>query len=79
MKIITTVDIIPSSYIMITTLIYALLSALFLELDNASGERENLVVNENENNKVMYTQQKIETHCKSPCPPSAEMCIAMCG
>jgi hypothetical protein len=63
---------------MITTLVYALLSAVFLELDNASGERENFVVDGNKNDNIMYTQQIIETQCKSPCPPSAEMCIAMC-
>ena len=74
----TKVSIIPSSYIMITTLVYVLLSTLFLELDNASGERENFVDNK-DNDKMRYSQQTIETECKSPCPPSAEMCIAMCA
>jgi hypothetical protein len=37
---------------MITTLVYALLSAVFLELDNASGERENFVVDGNKNDIV---------------------------
>ena len=71
-------SIIPSSYIMITTIVYALIGALFLELDNVSGERKNFV-NDIDNVKTIYSQQTIETQCKSPCPPSAEMCIAMCA
>ena len=63
---------------MITTLFYALLSTLFLELDNASGERENFV-DDKDNDKMTYSQQTIETECKSPCPSSAEMCIEMCA
>ena len=70
------VSAIPS--IVITTLVYTLLSALFLELDNASGERENFVDNK-DNDKMTYSQQTIETECKSPCPSSAEMCIEMCA
>lgn len=70
------VSAIPS--IVITTLVYTLLSALFLELDNASGERENFVDNK-DNDKMPYSQQTIETECKSPCPSSAEMCIEMCA
>ena len=52
---------------MITTLFYALLSTLFLELDNASGERENFV-DDKDNDKMTYSQQTIETECKYPCP-----------
>jgi hypothetical protein len=62
----------------ITTIVYALLVPIFFEIDNAFGERE-YIVDEDANNKVMYSQQVIDTKCKSPCPSSAEMCIAMCA
>ena len=65
---------IPS--IEMTTLIYALVATLFFEMDNnnALGEGEKFVVDDK-----IYTQQFVETPCKSPCPSSAEMCIAMCA
>ena len=70
----------PSQYIVITTIVYVLLCPIFFELDNALGEGENFVVN---NDKTMrYSQQaieEVETECKSPCPSSAEMCIEMCA
>ena len=69
---------IPSSFV-ITTILYALLYPIFLEMDNnALGEGINFVVDENDNT-MTYSQQQIETECKSPCPKSAEMCIAMCA
>ena len=37
---------IPSSYILITTLVYALLGAIFFEFDNVSGEENNINVND---------------------------------
>lgn len=72
---------IPSQYVVITTIVYALLVPIFLELDNALGEGETFFIN---NDKTMtYSQQaiieEVETECKSPCPKSAEMCIAMCA
>ena len=70
---------IPYSHVVITTIIYALLAPIFFEMDNALGEGENFVVDDNDNNKITYSQQEIETECKSPCPSSAEMCIAMCA
>ena len=72
------VIVIPSQFIVITTIVYALLSPIFFELDNALGEGENFVIN---NDKTMtYSQQvEVETDCKSPCPKSAEMCIQMCA
>ncbi len=73
----TKVSVITYSYIMITTLAYALLSTFFLEFDVASGQSENFV-DDRDNDKTIYSQQTIETQCKSPCPKSAEMCIAMC-
>jgi hypothetical protein len=76
---------IPSQYFVITTIVYALLSLIFFEMDiNAHGEGEgvNFVV-DNDKTTMMYSQQQviqeeIETECKSPCPSSAEMCIEMC-
>ena len=35
------VSVIPFSYVVIMTLVYALLAAIFLEYDNALGEGEN--------------------------------------
>jgi hypothetical protein len=63
----------------ITTILYALLYPIFFEMDNTLGDQKgvNFVVDENDNT-MTYSQQAIETQCKSPCPSSAEMCIAMC-
>ena len=54
---------------------------IFFEMDNVLGERENFVVDDPDNDKTMtYSQQvKVETECITPCPPTAEMCIAMCA
>ncbi len=69
----------PSQYVVITTIIYALLAIIFFDMENAFGG-ETFVVN---NDKIIiYKQQAIgelETECKSPCPKSAEMCIEMCA
>ena len=70
---------IPSSYVVITTIVYALLVPIFFEMDNALGEGENFVVDDTDIDKITYSQQIIETQCKSPCASSAEMCIAMCA
>ena len=60
--------------------IYALLVPVFFEMDNAHGEGENVVIDNNDtNNKTANeTQNVVETQCKSPCPPTAEMCVEMC-
>jgi hypothetical protein len=72
------VSVIPFSYAVITTLVYALLAVIFLECNNALGEGENFVIDNDKT--IMYSQQaEVETECKSPCPKSAEMCIAMCA
>ena len=71
------VIVIPSSYVVITTIIYALLVPIFFEIDNSLGEVENFVVDDNDNDKMTYSQQVVEPKCKSPCPSTAEMCIAM--
>ena len=75
---------IPSQYIVITTIVYALLCPIFFECDNALGEEENFVVNNDKTTMTSYSQQAIEeeegeTECNSPCPSSAEMCIEMCA
>ncbi len=71
----------PSShYVVITTIVYALLAPIFFEMDNNTfGEGDNFVVEHNDNDKMTYSQQVVETQCKSPCPSTAEMCIAMCA
>jgi hypothetical protein len=61
----------------ITTIVYALLVPVVFEMDNAFEEKN--FVDDN-NDKTTYSQQVVETkECKSPCPSSAEMCIAMCA
>ena len=74
---------IPSPHVVITTVVYALLAPIFFEMDNALGE-DLFVVNNNDKTTMMYSSQQVaieevETDCKSPCPSSAEMCIAMCA
>ena len=70
------------SYV-ITTLVYAFLAPIFFEMENAYGEREYLVDDNNNDKTTMSSQQQVaaaETkECKSPCPSSAEICIAMCA
>ena len=71
---------IPSQNVVIPTIVYALLCPVFFESDNALGEGEIFVVNNDKT--MMYSQQaieEVETECKSPCPSSAEMCIEMCA
>ena len=64
-----------------TTIVYTLLCPIFFESDNALGEGEDFVVN-NDKTTMMYSQQvieEVETECKTPCPKSAEMCIEICA
>ena len=63
-----------------TIIVYALLAPIFFEPDNALREGETLVVN-NDDETMMYSQQLVvdTKECKSPCPSSAEMSIAMCA
>ena len=76
---------IQSSYVIIMTLVYALLATPFFKMDNALGEGETFVVDDNYKPTMMtYIQQQqameeVETECKSPCSKSSEMCIAMCA
>ena len=62
----------------ITTIVYALLAPVFFEMDKAYGNGENFV-EKNNDTTTMYTQQLIETECKSPCSSTAEMCIEICA
>ncbi|HET7644553.1 MAG TPA: hypothetical protein VFK40_13685 [Nitrososphaeraceae archaeon] len=69
----------PYCIVITTILVYALLVPIFFEMENALGKGENFVVDDMDTDKMTYSQQIIETKCKSPCPSSAEMCIAMCA
>jgi len=74
---------IPSQFVVITTIVYALLCPIFFESNNALGEGENFAVNNDKTTMTSYSQQaieeEVETECKSPCSSSAEMCIEMCA
>ena len=64
----STVIAIPSQYVVITTIVYVLLSPIFFQPDNAFGEGDDFVVNNDKT--MMYGQQAIEVEtkeCKSPC------------
>ena len=49
----STVIAIPSSYVVITTIVYALLAPIFFEMDNALGEGENFVVSDDKSSVIM--------------------------
>jgi hypothetical protein len=70
-----------SRYVVITTIVFALLYPIFFEMDNAYGAGANfVVVNDNDNTMMTSSQQQeVEAECESPCPSSAEMCIEMCA
>ena len=61
----------------ITTIVYALLVPVFFEMDYDYGGEKNFAYDGNYD--TTYSQQVLETKCKSPCPTTAEMCIAMCA
>ena len=61
----------------ITTIVYALLVPLFFEMDNAFGEEKNFV--DDGDYEMTYSQQLVESECKSPCSSTAEMCIEICA
>ncbi len=75
----TTVIAIPSSCIVITTIVYTLVATTFFEIDNVLGEGANFIVDDNVKTMTYISQQVAENPCKSPCPPDAEMCITMCA
>ncbi len=61
----------------ITTIVYALLVPVFFQMDNIFGEEKNF--DDDDKYETTYSQELIDTKCKSPCPSTAEMCIAMCA
>jgi len=67
----------------ITTIVYALLVPVFFEMDNVYEKGENFVDDNNNKMTTLYSQleevEVAETKCKSSCPSSAGMCIAMCA
>ena len=70
------------SFFVITTIVYALLYPIFLEINsNALGGGVNFVVDEIHKTMTysQQQQQQVETECKSPCPKSAELCASMCA
>jgi hypothetical protein len=71
---------IPTSYLVIMTLVYTLLMAIFLELNNISGEENdskvNYVVDGDYKSPIL---KLIDASCKSPCPLGAKMCIQICA
>jgi hypothetical protein len=75
----TTVIAIPSSCIVITTIVYTLVATTFFEIDNVLGEGANFIVDDNVKTMTYISQQVAENPSKSPCPPDAEMCITMCA
>jgi hypothetical protein len=43
-------------------------------------KREYFVDDDESNDNIMYSQQIVmDTKCNSPCPSTAEMCIAICA
>ena len=76
----TTVIAIPSSHIVITTIVYTLVATTFFEIDKALGGGANFIVDDNVKTMIyISSQQVVENPCKSPCTPDAEMCITMCA
>ena len=69
--------------VVITTIVYAFLYPIFLEMDNnnAFGEGVNFIVDDQNDKTITYSQQhqQVQTDCKSPCPKSAELCAFMCA
>ena len=64
--------VIAISSIVITTLVYALVSSMSFDIDTAYGNTEKSL-------NTHSPQLAESADCKSPCPSSAEMCIAMCA
>ena len=63
-----------------TTIVYALLAPIFIEMDNAHGEGEIFVDDDNNDQTMDSQQQVVDTkECKSPCPSSEEICIEVCA
>ncbi len=78
---ISVISITSASVLVNAIILYMLIAPIFFEMNGAHGERVNSTDNNNNNNKTTNDtqQQVIETQCKSPCPPNAEMCVEMCA
>ena len=61
----------------ITTIVYALLVPVFFEMDNALEKKKTLLIMATI--RHTYSQQVVESECKSPCSSTAEMCIEICA
>ena len=70
-------SVIAIQFFVITTIVYALLVPVLFQMDNIFGEEKNF--DDDDKYETIYSQQVVETKCKSPCPSTAEMCIAMCA
>jgi hypothetical protein len=69
-----------SQYVVITTIIvYALIAPIFFEMENAYGEGVKFVTDTDKKTMTYSLQTEVDSDCESPCPSSAEMCIAMCA
>ena len=68
-----------SPFVVIMTIVYAFLCPIFL-MENVYAEGGKFII-VNDDKTMIYSHQveEIETECKSPCPSSAETCIAMCA
>ena len=68
-----------SPFVVIMTIVYAILCPVFF-LDNVYAEGENFIIVSDDKTMTHNQQVKeVETECKSSCPKSAEVCIAMCA
>ncbi|HET7643112.1 MAG TPA: hypothetical protein VFK40_06365 [Nitrososphaeraceae archaeon] len=67
-----------SPFVVITTIVYAFLCPLSL-MDNVYAEEGNfIIVNDDKTMTSSQQLEEVDTECNSPCPKSAEICIAMC-
>jgi hypothetical protein len=67
-------------FFVITTIVYAA-SPIFFEMNANVFGGANYVISDQNTKAFIHSQQPqlLEKDCKSPCPDSAEMCIAMCA
>ena len=65
--------------LVITTIVYALLAPIFFEMENNTFGEEKNFVDDGNYETILYSQQEVESECKSPCSSSAEMCIEICA
>ena len=72
--------VIAIQFFVITTIVYETNPIFFEMNDNVFGEGINFVSDHNAKTLTDIQQpQQVEKDCNSPCPKTAEMCIAMCA